>query len=57
MSKIRVGFEVTGFVWVDVDADEFDDAIASANDVVSDADFGPLADIDWEFHSCEKLEE
>lgn len=57
MSKIRVGFEVSGFVWVDVDADEFDDAIASANDVVSDADFGPLEDIDWEFHSCEKLDE
>ena len=57
MSRIRVGFEVTGFVWVDVDADKFNDAIASANDVVSDSDFGPLIDIDWEFHSCEKLEE
>lgn len=57
MSKMRVSFEVTGFVCVDVDAEELNKAIETANDIVSDADFGPLHDIDWEFHSCEKLEE
>ena len=57
MSKMRVSFEVTGFVCVDVDAEELNKAIETANAIVSDADFGPLHDIDWEFHSCEKLEE
>lgn len=51
--KYTVNLCVTARMCVDVDADSPEEAIQKANGIMSDADCGPLSDIDWETHSVE----
>lgn len=51
--KYTVNLRVTARMCVDVDADSPEEAIQKANDIMSDANCGPLSDIDWETHSVE----
>lgn len=46
--KHYVTVSITGRVTVVVDADDFSVAEDRANDVISEMDFGPLENIDWE---------
>ena len=48
MKEYEVTIRVTGKFTTRVTVDSEAEAIAMANDQCSDADFGPLQDIDWE---------
>ena len=46
--------KVQGYVRVPTKASTPEAAVAEANQIISDADFGPLSDIDWEtYHVCD----
>ena len=51
--KYTVNLCVTARMCVDIDADSPEEAIQKANDIMSDANCGPLSDIDWETHSVQ----
>ena len=46
--------KVQGYVHVPTKANTPEEAVAEANQIISDADFGPLSDIDWDtYHVCD----
>lgn len=47
-NEYEVSIPVTGYFRVRVKASSEDDAQAKASEQCSEADFGPLEDIDWE---------
>ena len=51
--KYTVNLCVTARMRADIDADSPEEAIQKANGIMSDANCGPLSDIDWETHSVE----
>lgn len=54
MNKYTVNFCVDGLVSVNVEANSAEEAEKAANDIVSDADFGPLYDIGWNLSSIDE---
>ena len=48
MKKYSFSVAVNGFVTVEVEANNYDDAVDEANNVVGEIDFGRLESIDWE---------
>lgn len=48
-----VNLAVTSRMQVRVEADSIEEAIEKANSIMSDADCGPLSDIDWETKNVE----
>lgn len=47
MHQYEISIPVSGYFRIIVSADSDDEAMSIANDQCSDADFGPLSDIDW----------
>ena len=53
MSKYNVGIAVKGRVYVEVEAENFEDAKKKACEKVYDLDFGALECIDWDAVNAE----
>ena len=51
--KYIVGIAVDGSVYIEVEADSFDEARDKANDMMCEIDFGQLEDINWNVVNAE----